>query len=55
MPNHIKNVYNLCEMESKDTRSHKTVADNQKIAFYFIENSINKDIENFGVERKSII
>ena len=47
-------IYNLCEIESKDTRSHKTVVERIKIAFYSIENSINKAAENFWVERKSI-
>ena len=40
-------------MESKDTRSEKTVAEIIKIAFYSIENSINKAAEHVGVERNS--
>ena len=53
MSNHIKIFYNLCEIKSKDTRSHKTVTEKTKTANYSIENSINKATENFGVERKS--
>ena len=41
-------------MKSRDARSHKTVAEKFKITNYSIENSINKAVENFGVERKSI-
>ena len=41
-------------MESKHSRSHKTVAQKIIIANYSIENSINKGAEKFGVERKSI-
>ena len=41
-------------MESKHSRSHKTVAQKIIIANYSIQNSINKGAEKFGVERKSI-
>ena len=41
-------------MESNDTMIYKTVAEKIKIAFYSIENSINKAAGIFGVERKSI-
>ena len=57
MPNHIKTVYNLCEMESRDTESQQKKNDFRKeikIVFYSIENSINEEAKNFGFERKSI-
>ena len=41
-------------MESKYSRSHKTVAQKIIIANYSIQNLINKGAEKFGVERKSI-
>ena len=44
----------LVEIESKHSRSHKTVAQKFNFANYFIQNSINKGAEKFGVERKSI-
>ena len=44
----------LVEMESKHSRSHKTVAQKIIIANYSIQNSINKGAEKFGVKRKSI-
>ena len=47
MSNQIKIVYNLCQMKFKGASTHKTVAEKIKIAFYYIENSINKAAENF--------
>ena len=44
----------LVEMESKYSRSHKTVAQEIIITNYSIQNSINKADEKFGVETKSI-
>ena len=40
----IQNCLNMCQMESKDTKYYKTTATKIKIAFYSIENSINKEV-----------
>ena len=44
----------LVAMESKHSKSHKTIAQKIIIANYLKLNSISKAAEKFGVERKSI-
>ena len=44
----------LVAIESKHSRSHKTVSQKIIITNYSIQNSINKAVERFGMERKSI-
>ena len=44
----------LVAIESRHLRSHITGAQKTIIANYFMQNSINKVVEQFGVEQKSI-
>ena len=50
----IQKCLNMCQIESKDTKSYQTVEPKIKIKNYSIEHSINKEIESLELRKNQL-